>query len=81
MPSTSSPVRAAQAGELDDLQVAAGEAQPVGRSPSAATQGLYVARALRLFCIRVLNYLTNHVVAQVPSFTREMLGGANGRTT
>jgi acetyltransferase-like isoleucine patch superfamily enzyme len=26
-------------------------------------------RSLRLFCIRVLNYLTNHVVAHVPSFT------------
>jgi len=32
--------------------------------------GLYDrALPLRLFCIRVLNYLTNHVVAHVPSFT------------
>jgi acetyltransferase-like isoleucine patch superfamily enzyme len=28
---------------------------------------------LRLFCIRVLNYLTNHVVAHVPSFTLRRL--------
>ena len=73
MPSAGSSVRASQAGELGDLRVAADQARPVGAQPISATQGLYVARALRLFCIRVLNYLTNHVVAHVPSFTLRRL--------
>src|SRR5579884_2943420 len=30
-------------------------------------------KQLRLFCIRVLNYVTNHVVAHVPSFTLRRL--------
>jgi maltose O-acetyltransferase len=73
MPSTSSPLGASQTAELDDLQVAAGEAQPVVARPISAPQRSFVARALRLFYIRVLNYLTNHVVAHVPSFTLRRL--------
>ena len=45
----------------------------MGAQPISPTQGLNVARALRLFCIRVLNNLTNHVVAHVPSFTLRRL--------
>jgi acetyltransferase-like isoleucine patch superfamily enzyme len=37
-------------------------------SPPSAVR-LRVMPALRLFCIRTLNYLTNHVVAYTPSFT------------
>jgi maltose O-acetyltransferase len=53
MPSTSSPVRDVRAGGLGDLSANAGE--------------VHRARTLRVFGIRVLNYLTNHVVAHVPS--------------
>src|SRR4051794_11574729 len=45
----------------------------VGTDRISGTQGLHVARTLRVFCIRVLNYLTNHVVAHVPSFTLRRL--------
>ncbi|HEY3775519.1 MAG TPA: acyltransferase [Solirubrobacteraceae bacterium] len=38
-------------------------------APAPAVGGLRVMPALRLFCVRVANYLTNHVVAHVPSFT------------
>jgi acetyltransferase-like isoleucine patch superfamily enzyme len=69
MPSTRSPGRASQAGAPDDLQVAAVDAQPGEAHPISARQLLYDRRLpLRLFCVRVLNYLTNHVVAHVPSF-------------
>ena len=69
MPSTSSPARASQAGDIVDLKLAVGEAQPVDATPISAPQGRHFTLALRLFCIRVLSYLTNHVVAHVPSFT------------
>lgn len=40
----------------------------------SAPQGLSArVMPLRLFCVRVLNYLTNHVVAHVPSFTLRSL--------
>jgi maltose O-acetyltransferase len=54
---------------LDDVHGATAEAQSVEAPSFSAPQGLYArALPLRLFCIRVLNYLTNHVVAHVPSF-------------
>jgi maltose O-acetyltransferase len=58
---------APHAGTLNDPQVAAGEAQAV-RAPD----GLY-GGTLRLFCVGVLNYLTNHVVAHLPSWTLRRL--------
>ena len=74
MPSTTSPVRSSQASVLDDPQAAAVEAQPVEAQPTSTPQGLYDRPLrLRLFCVRVLNYLTNHVVAHVPSFTLRRL--------
>jgi acetyltransferase-like isoleucine patch superfamily enzyme len=67
---TRSPVRPSQAGALDDPQVAAVEAQPIDAQPLSTSQGFHGKMLpLRLFCIRGLNYLTNHVVAHVPSFT------------
>lgn len=36
---------------------------------TSALRGLSVTSVLRLLCIRILSYLTNHVVAHVPSFT------------
>jgi acetyltransferase-like isoleucine patch superfamily enzyme len=42
----------------------------VEAQPTSARQQLYdQALPLRVFCLRILNYLTNHVVAHVPSFT------------
>jgi maltose O-acetyltransferase len=45
------------------------EAQPLKVHPGFYDRVL----PLRLFCIRVLNYVTNHVVAHVPSFTLRRL--------
>jgi maltose O-acetyltransferase len=58
---------------LDDPQVAAVEPQAIEAQPSSATRSANVARVARLFCIRVLSYLTNHVVAHVPSLTLRRL--------
>ena len=67
---------------------AAQTAQPVGRDAARAGtwSRLYdQAIPLRLFSVRLLNYLTNHVVAHVPSFTlrhlwyRRVLGIQLGR--
>jgi len=69
LPSVGSPARASGAAELDGLHAAAEQTRPVGAHPGNASQSQYLTRAARLFCIRVLNYLTNHVVAHVPSFT------------
>jgi acetyltransferase-like isoleucine patch superfamily enzyme len=65
MPSTSSLVPPYQADSLRDLQLAAEETPPTGSPEALGDRAL----PLRLFCIRVFNYLTNHVVAHVPSFT------------
>jgi acetyltransferase-like isoleucine patch superfamily enzyme len=46
------------------------EDAPRQGAPSMLDDGI---RPLRLFCIRVLNYLTNHVVAHLPSFTLRRL--------
>ena len=73
MRSANSRVHASQAGEIDDLNVSAGEAQPLETQPTSEPQGLYIARAFRLLCIRILSYFTNHVVAHVPSFTLRRL--------
>ena len=73
MPSNTSSVRAAQADELDDLRVAVDQGRPVGAQPSTPKGRRYVAQAFRVFCIRVLIYLTNYVVAHVPSFTLRRL--------
>src|SRR5215210_5153155 len=68
-----------KSGGLGRLQVFAAEAQTVGAEPGeaqpvSAPQGLYDrALPLRLFVIRVLNYLTNHVVAHVPSMSLRRL--------
>lgn len=46
------------------------EREILERPPRSPGEGrLAVMPALRLFCIRVANYLTNHVVAYTPSFT------------
>jgi len=49
-----------------ELYLTAGTAG--GAPPPNGRLGLY-ARALRVFAIRLLAYLTNHVVAHVPSYT------------
>lgn len=74
MPSTRSPGRASQAGALDDLQVAPVEAQPGEARPINAPRA-FADRVmpLRLFGVRVLSYLTNHVVAHVPSYALRRL--------
>ena len=67
--SNESPGCASHIGALGDLQVAGVETQPIG-----GPQGFYRrALPLRLFFIRFLNYLTNHVMAHVPSFTLRRL--------
>jgi acetyltransferase-like isoleucine patch superfamily enzyme len=72
--STRSDVRASQAGALDDPEVAEVKAQPVDAQPVSASQGLCDRLLpLRMFCGGLLNYLTNHVVAHVPSFTLRRL--------
>ena len=73
--STGSAVRGSEAGGFAGLEVAAGEAGPVevGSERVSAPGGFFVARVVRLFCVRVLNYVTNHVVARVPSFTLRRL--------
>ncbi|HTU31217.1 MAG TPA: acyltransferase [Solirubrobacteraceae bacterium] len=45
------------------------EREVLEHAPPRADGRLRVLPALRLFCVRVANYLTNHVVAYVPSFT------------
>ena len=54
-----------QIGALDAAQVAADESEPMGVPLRPNSR----VAALRLFRVRLLNYLTNHVVAHVPSFT------------
>jgi acetyltransferase-like isoleucine patch superfamily enzyme len=49
---------------VPEPELVAGEAQPTSAWPRPYDRALQ----LRLFCIRILNYLTNHVVAHVPSF-------------
>lgn len=56
-----------QADPLDELQLAAAEAASATRSQSLYRSQPLSEWAPRLFCVRVLNYLTNHVVAHVPS--------------
>jgi acetyltransferase-like isoleucine patch superfamily enzyme len=74
MPSTRSPIRASQAGALDDPEVAEVKAQPVDAQTISASQGLYDRLLpLRMVCGGIINYLTNHVVAHVPSFTLRRL--------
>lgn len=73
MPSTPSPAHPSQTGEVDGLRAAAGESEPLGAQPIGAPRRPYAALALRLFCIRVLSYVTNYVVAHVPSFTLRRL--------
>ena len=65
MPSTGLLSSPSQADSLDDLQLAAVEAPPTGRPQAVYDR----AQPLRLVCIRAFNYVTNHVVAHVPSFT------------
>src|SRR5919204_4390630 len=73
MPSTSSPLFLAPVSAADEAGLAAGQVaagvdvQATG-APSRPSKRTLMA-TLRLFCIRVLNYVTNHVVAYVPSFT------------
>lgn len=47
----------------------AGEARSVEAQRISAPARPNVAHAVRLLCLQVLNYVTNHVVAHVPSFT------------
>lgn len=74
MPSTGPSGCASRAGALDHLELAAVETQPeetprAETEPATAPKGLYDrAMPLRLLSLRLLNYLTNHVVAHVPSF-------------
>lgn len=75
MPSTGSPVRPSPARALESRPSPArtldvGQIAAVEPKPLRARLRLYdrVPSALRLFCIRVLNYLTNYVVAYIPSF-------------
>ncbi len=65
MPSTGLLSTPSQADSLDDLQLAAVKALPTGGPQALYDRG----QPLRLFCIRAFNYVTNHVVAHVPSFT------------
>jgi len=69
MRSTSSPVRPPQPVTLEAVQVDAAEGQP----PNALSRLRDRALRLRLFGIGVLKYLTNYVVAYVPSFTLRRL--------
>lgn len=70
MPSTTSPEPHAQTSAGGGLRVGGVDSPPIAARPTIAPRGLYDrALPLRLFCIRILNYLTNHVVAHVPSFT------------
>lgn len=63
MPSPTSLELPSEAASFDALQFrAALEAQPAATSPDRV-------RALRVFAVRVFNYITNHVIAHVPSFT------------
>jgi acetyltransferase-like isoleucine patch superfamily enzyme len=89
MQSTGSAVHPSDVGTRDVVQLpAAEEARPaisvaaVKETPRQSAPSRLGDRImpLRLFCIQVLNYLTNHVVAHVPSFMlrrlwyRHMLG-------
>lgn len=70
MPAPKSPVHASQAGALDNGHAAAVDPQSIAAHSVGAPRRLYdCVLPVRVFCIRVLNYLTNHVVAHVPSFT------------
>lgn len=69
MPSKGSPVTVPQADVVHHLR-----AVSEGQQAMSAPQGLYDrALPLRLFCVRVLNYLTNEVVARLPSATLRRL--------
>ena len=50
---------------VPEQELVVGEAQPT----SARLRLRDRALPLRVFCVRILNYVTNHVVAHVPSFT------------
>ncbi len=65
MQSPISPRRPSSAGALNAAQIARDEPEPT-RVPLRLIDR---AAGVRLFGIRVLNYLTNHVVTHVPSFT------------
>lgn len=69
MSSTIPLVTPSQANRLNEPQLAAVEAPPAGRSQPLYRSEPLSEWAFRLFCVRVLNYLTNHVVAHVPSHT------------
>jgi acetyltransferase-like isoleucine patch superfamily enzyme len=82
MQSTSSPARLSQVDALDAAETIVATPE-LARDTSRSSDE---ARPLRLLCIRLLNYVTNHIVAHVPSFTvrhlwyRRVLGiqiGAN----
>ncbi len=74
MPSRSPLAAVYQADSGDDRQLAAVEAPPA-REPFTLPRQAIPEQAfpLQLFCVRVLNYLTNHVVAHVPSFALRRL--------
>jgi acetyltransferase-like isoleucine patch superfamily enzyme len=62
-------------GDAQGASTAADSELVVGQSESLSTRSWLYDRALplRLFSIQVVNYLTNHVVAHVPSFTLRRL--------
>jgi len=69
MTPSSAPGRHAQADAYDDLGIATVESQATSAAPSLYDRALPV----RLIALRVLNYVTNHVVARLPSFTLRRL--------
>ena len=55
---------------MDTSHVLRPEREVLHHAPRSAGERRFAPMpALRLFCIRLANYLTNHVVAHVPSFT------------
>lgn len=71
-PSTQSRLGASQAGLLDDPLLDETEARPV-EAPASTPRQRHEMLSPRLLCIRGLNYVTNHVIAHVPSFTLRRL--------